>query len=366
VTAFDDLREPTDPISPDRAFAARLRRQVADALGAEHVAESITVPITDPIAESITDPTTEPTTVDVPTVELPARSPTMATKTHTETTTSTTSTASTASTTSSAALLPYIAVAGAADAIEWYRDVFGAVETVRYTADDGRIGHAEVDISGSRLMISDEYPDFGAVGPRTLGGTTTALHLMVPDVDAVWERATARGAAGQRPPEDQPYGDRSCTFLDPFGHRWMVGTHIADPTTAEIEADMSGYTITTAQPAAREPAIEVGYLTMGFHDTERASRFFGELFGWTGETGNAGEGYVHIANTSLPMGFTPDGVDSAPQLYFRVPSIERFGARVRDLGGTVVSEATYPSGGDAVCRDDQGREFHLWEPAPGY
>jgi PhnB protein len=351
VTAFDDLREPTDPIFPDRAFAARLRRQVADALGI------------DPITAPSTDLLNDPSTVDVPTVELPGRNPTM---THTETTTTS---ADTATAPALAALIPYITVSGAAAAIDWYRDVLGAVETVRYTAEDGRIGHAEVDVGGSRLMISDEYPDYGAVGPRTLGGTTTALHLMVPDVDAVWERATGRGATGQRPPEDQPYGDRSCTFLDPFGHRWMVGTHVAEPTTEEIEASMSGYTITAARgesEADAEPAIEVGYVTMGFDDTARAATFFGQLFGWAGETGNAGEGYVHIANTSLPMGFTPDGVDSSPQLYFRVPSVERFAARVRELGGTVLSEAAYASGADAVCRDDQGREFHLWEPAPGY
>ena len=112
--------------------------------------------------------------------------------------------------------------------------------------------------------------------------------------------------------------------------------------------------------------MELGYFTLGFTDTAMASRFYRELFGWQTEQGNVGAEYAHVDNTQLPLGFTPDGVDSPPVLYFRVDDAEAYAARVRDLGGTVVSEATYDSGGNVVCRDDQGREFQLWQPAPGY
>ena len=116
----------------------------------------------------------------------------------------------------------------------------------------------------------------------------------------------------------------------------------------------------------RRTPIEIGYVTMATTETERAARFFGSLFGWQFEAGNAGDGYAHIANTTLPMGFTPEGAGQAPTLYFRVASIEQFASRVRELGGTVVSIDSYASGGSATCQDDQGATFLLWEPAPGY
>jgi PhnB protein len=352
VTAFDDLRESTDPIAPDPGFAARLRSHVVAALGASDASP-------DPVR-------TLPAPDDVPAVDMPERSIAMTNTAAASTPATTSATTSTPATANP--LIPYIAVAGAVAAMEWYTDVLGAVETIRYTGDDGRVGHAEMNIGGARLMLSDEYPDYGAVGPQTLGGTSFSLHLTVPDVDATWDRAIARGAAGQRPPTDQPYGERSCTFLDPFGHRWNVGTHIADPTTEGIEAGMEGYTISEPERGAATPdaPIELGYVTMGFDDTARATRFYGVLFGWSSEQGGAGVEYVHIANTQLPMGFTPDGIASPSELYFRVPSVERYAARVIQLGGTVINQSTYESGSDAVCRDDQGRTFHLWQPAPGY
>lgn len=146
-------------------------------------------------------------------------------------------------------LMPYLAVRGAADAIAWYVDVFDARETVRYTGDDGRIGHAELTIGDVGLALSDEYPDFGAVSPATLGGTSVALNLTVPDVDAVFARAVASGAVVQREPTDQPYGHRASAFFDPWGHRWMVSSAIGEPTVAEIDAAMDGFTVTEPRKA---------------------------------------------------------------------------------------------------------------------
>jgi len=337
VNAFEQLRdtETGEPIAPNAAFAARLRARVTEALRA-------------------IDP-------DVPIVQLPDRTHTMTTSEHASTSTVATAAAS---------LVPYVCVSDSAAAIDWYVAVFDAVETVRYVGDDGRIGHAEVSIGSARLMLSDEYPEIDVVGPQTLGGTPFTLNLNVGDVDAVWARAIEHGAHAERPPTDQPYGERSCTFRDPSGHRWSVQTPISRPTPDEIADAMEGYTVVTSAPPAPAPSsaapVELGYFTLGFTDTAMASRFYRELFGWQTEQGNAGDEYAHVHNTQLPLGFTSDGVDSPPVLYFRVADAEAYAARVRELGGTVVSEASYDSGGNVVCRDDQGREFQLWQPAPGY
>ena len=201
-----------------------------------------------------------------------------------------------ATATATASLVPYVCVSDSAAAIDWYVAVFDAVETVRYVGDDGRIGHAEVSIGSARLMLSDEYPEIGVVGPQTLGGTPLTLNLNVDDVDAVWARAIEHGADGERPPTDQPYGERSCTFRDPSGHRWSVQTTISRPTPDEIAEAMAGYTVVTSAPAAPAPApapsstapVELGYFTLGFTDTALASRFYRELFGWQTEQGQLG------------------------------------------------------------------------------
>ena len=121
-------------------------------------------------------------------------------------------------------LSPYLTVKDAAAAIEFYRVAFGAAEQFRLIGPDGRIGHAELRIGGSTLMISDEWPDFGALSPPTIGGSPVKLHLYVDDCDAVVGRAVAAGATLLRPVVDQFYGDRSGMIADPFGHAWFVAT----------------------------------------------------------------------------------------------------------------------------------------------
>jgi uncharacterized glyoxalase superfamily protein PhnB len=289
----------------------------------------------------------------------------------TDTDTATTTTTSTPPATAvTSTLTPYLAASDAGAAMDWYVAVLGAVEQVRYTGDDGRIGHAELSIGGARFMLSDEYPELGVpvVSPTTLGGTPFSMHLEVPDVDAVHARVAADGRARVgRPPHDEAYGARSFDMVDPFGHRWMIQTPTGTPSIAEIEAQMEGYTITAADaPPAGTAPVELGYVTFATPDTATAARFYGALFGWVTEGGSLGDEYAHVANTRLPMGLTPGPVDEAAVLYFRVDDIARYVARVRELGGEVVSEATYDSGPNAVCRDDQGREFQLWSPAPGF
>lgn len=124
-------------------------------------------------------------------------------------------------------LTPYITVQNAAQAIDFYSRAFGARETgARFTEPGGRIGHAEISFGDYALMLADEYPEFGAVSPATLGGSPLLLHLYVDDVDEVVATAQALGARVLRAPADQDYGDRAATIQDPFGHRWMISTNI--------------------------------------------------------------------------------------------------------------------------------------------
>ena len=325
--AFDQLRSLAEPARPDPAFAARLRARVEAALA--------------------------------PTVPHPERSRPMS-----DTTTSTMTDPSAAAPTTS--ITTYICVTPAAAAIDWYVAALGAVETIRYTGDDGRVGHAELDIGGAVVMLSDEYPELDVRAPTSIGGTPVTLHLTVPDVDARYERVVSAGGRAAGEPKDEAYGARSFSMVDPFGHRWMIQTPTSEPSLQELQDRVEGYTVTASPAPAGLPVVEVGYLTFAEPDTATAAEFYGELFGWAGEAGNAGEGYVHIANTKLPMGLTPGTVDEAPTLYFRVADVDAYAERVTALGGRVEHRDAYDSGPSATCVDPQGRRFHLWQPAPGY
>jgi PhnB protein len=129
---------------------------------------------------------------------------------------------------------PYLCVDGADAAIAFYREVFGAVERARMGAPGGKIGHAELQLGDSVIMLSDEFPDMGAPSPKTVGGTPVTISVYVKDVDAAFERALKAGAQALRPVEDQFYGDRSGQFEDPFGHRWSVATHVEDVPPSEM------------------------------------------------------------------------------------------------------------------------------------
>ncbi len=133
-------------------------------------------------------------------------------------------------------LTPYICPRDAVRAIGWYADVFDAVETVeRFVDPDGRIGHAQIDIGGADIMISDSHPDYGAVAPESGAQVATfALSLYVPDADATVAMAERLGATVQRPVDEQFYGSRMGVILDPFGVRWMVNTHVHDVSGAEM------------------------------------------------------------------------------------------------------------------------------------
>lgn len=130
---------------------------------------------------------------------------------------------------------PYLRVHSAAEAIDFYARAFDAREQFRLTEPSGRIGHAEIRLGSSTLMLSDEYPDRGIRGPRSLGGTTFSIHLHVDDVDAAYAQAVSAGATVVRPLQDQFYGERSGTVRDPFGHEWLLGGHIETVTPEEMQ-----------------------------------------------------------------------------------------------------------------------------------
>ncbi len=123
---------------------------------------------------------------------------------------------------------PYLVVDGAAAAIDFYTSVLGATERMRMGGPGGKVGHAELEIGDSVIMLADEHPEMDARGPKTVGGTPVSLHLYVEDADNIFKRAIEAGAEAVRPVEDKFYGDRSGSFDDPFGHHWHVATHVED------------------------------------------------------------------------------------------------------------------------------------------
>lgn len=132
-------------------------------------------------------------------------------------------------------LFPYLRVKDAGRAIEFYKQAFGAVEKFRLTEPSGRIGHCELLFGGTTLMLSEEYPEYGFLGPQSIGGTSMSIHLHLDDADAAIERAVAAGATVIRPASDAFYGERSGTVRDPFGHEWMLGHSIEDVTPEEMQ-----------------------------------------------------------------------------------------------------------------------------------
>lgn len=144
-------------------------------------------------------------------------------------------------------ITPHLVCEGAANAIAFYQQAFGAVEIGRLATPDGRIAHAELRIGDSRLMLADAFPEMGSRGPLALGGSATVMHLYVPDADAAWDQAIAAGASAVMPLADMFWGDRYGQLADPFGHKWSVATRLREVTPAEMQEAM-------AQMAAQQGA----------------------------------------------------------------------------------------------------------------
>ncbi|MCC7154626.1 MAG: VOC family protein [Bryobacterales bacterium] len=130
---------------------------------------------------------------------------------------------------------PYLRLRGGLEAITFYRHAFDGEELMRLVEPGGRLGHAEVRIGNTVVMLSDEYPEYDVYGPQTRGGTTVALHLHVDNLDSALKQAVAAGASVVREPQDHFYGERSATIRDPFGHEWLLGQEIEKVTPEEMQ-----------------------------------------------------------------------------------------------------------------------------------
>ena len=132
-------------------------------------------------------------------------------------------------------ITPYLIIDGADRAIDFYQQVFGFTERMRMDAPEGRIGHCELTLGASMIMLADAFPDMGILAPSQTGGSPVTISVYVTDVDAVFDKAVALGAKALRPVENQFYGDRSGQFDDPFGHRWSVASHVEDVSPEEMD-----------------------------------------------------------------------------------------------------------------------------------
>ncbi len=130
---------------------------------------------------------------------------------------------------------PYLIIGGAGDAIEFYKKAFGATELFRFPTPDGKIGHAEIKIGDSPIMLADEFPEMGYKGPQTLGGSPVSIMIYVEDVDTIFNQAVAAGATVKEAVTDKFYGDRLGTVTDPFGHVWHISTHKEDVSIEEMQ-----------------------------------------------------------------------------------------------------------------------------------
>ncbi|MGZ4665931.1 MAG: VOC family protein [Frankiaceae bacterium] len=131
-------------------------------------------------------------------------------------------------------VIPYLSVEDASGAIEFYTTVFGARERMRMPAPNGKLGHAELEVGDSLVMLADVFPEMGGQTPQSLGGTPVTVMVYVDNVDAVFDRAIAAGATVEREVQNQFYGDRAGQFIDPFGHKWFVATHVEDVSPQDM------------------------------------------------------------------------------------------------------------------------------------
>jgi uncharacterized glyoxalase superfamily protein PhnB len=131
-------------------------------------------------------------------------------------------------------VIPHLVCEGAADALEFYKKAFNAVETMRMPAPNGRLMHAAITIGESTLMLADDFPEHGGLGPKALKGSPVTLHITSPDVDAAFKQAVDAGASVRMPPADMFWGDRYCQVIDPFGHHWSIATHVKDMSPDEM------------------------------------------------------------------------------------------------------------------------------------
>jgi uncharacterized glyoxalase superfamily protein PhnB len=332
---FEALREPVMPVDPDPDFAGRLRRRLtrevfASSGGTMSQQTTSTRPV-QPSADAPAGVAARP--IEQSTAARPS------------------------------ALTPYIVVADARRALDWYGEVFGAQRRGQLHVNaDGTIGHAEISIGHAVLMlseVSDLWPDVPVRAPENPTTFSHTLHLEVDNVDASTDRARRNGAAVEREPVDQPYG-RGAVVIDPFGHRWMLLRPPAEPEETDARAHAARADV--AGTDAVEPSHgDVGNITMLARDTQQAKEFYEAVLGVSFFSGHPGA--WRTEQTNPPLGILPStAATTEVQLSYRVDDIAAAIERVRAADGHANEPVRMPYGLLAECVDNQSATFRLWQP----
>jgi PhnB protein len=280
---------------------------------------------------------------------------------------------------------PYLVVPDGAKAIEFYREALGAVEWLRLTEPDGRVAHAEITIGDSRIMLGGEAPEYGRRSPQSIGGTPVKIHLFVEDVDALAAQSIAAGATLLIPVQDQFYGDRSGRIEDPFGHVWIISSHIEDVSPQEIErraaAFMAGQSSagTDLAPTKVKPAPE-GYHTvtpyLAVSGAAGAIEFYKRAFGATEVSrlsmpdGKIGHAEVQVGDSRIMLSdefpeygaLSPQSLGGTPtSIHLYVEDVDSLLAQAAAAGATITSPATDYEYGErqANLKDPFGHSWTL-------
>ena len=246
---------------------------------------------------------------------------------------------------------PYLIEDNAAAAIDFYKRAFGATEIFRYTQDDGRIGHAEIQIGDSRIMLADEFPERGIRSARHYGGSPVTIMLYVENVDAVFAQAVAAGATVERPLADQPYGDRNGGVIDPFGHRWFVATHIKDIAPAQPAVKPRKVTpYLQVEGAARR--IEFMKRAYGAEERLRVPTPEGQILH---AAVSIGDSILELADAGGEHRPTPTA------LHLYVPDVDTAYRRALEAGAVSITEPTDHEYGErgASVRDPLGDNWYI-------
>jgi uncharacterized glyoxalase superfamily protein PhnB len=239
----------------------------------------------------------------------------------------------------------YLTVSDGRGALDWYVAVLGARPRGEPVwMPDGRLGHAELTVGDSVLMLSEEFPEIGVRSPTTLGGAGSSLLVYVDDVDAAVERAVARDGRLERAIEDS-HGDRRGVVVDPFGHRWMISAPL----------------VPTERPPREPRHGDPGYVTLEVPDARRAQAFYGAVLGWRFAPGSVAEG-VQVQGPQPPVGLAGGQDRARGVLCYRVDDVATAVERVRAAGGRAEGPEAKPYGTLVSCEDDQGTPFQLWQP----
>jgi PhnB protein len=279
--------------------------------------------------------------------------------------------------------IPYLCIKGAAAAIEFYKKAFGATESPRFVQPDGRIGHAEININGARVMLSDEFPEIGFRSPESLGGSPILIHLGVEDVDAVGQRAVAGGMKVVQPIEDRFYGDRSGQFADPFGYTWIVSTHKEEVPAEELQRRMQELFRRQAAASAQQTASGVKFIREGFHtitpyliipNASRWIEFVKQAFGAeerfrTNRPGTQTimHAEVKIGDSMIEAADANDQVTALPgAIWLRVDDVDAAYNQALEAGATPIhapADQEYDSR-DGSVKDPSGNNWYIFTPKP--